>query len=227
MGNYDNDTAFFEMVNNNATAVKTEEKSNKKAAEYFNAIDGAVQRSIKREDVKVENERQMQINVEKQRKLRIAALILAGTLIFGGLTYAGKRISEQHEIRTVTTLATKDAEHELALLLMHKSGGSFTFLNDIGLRNSFSGLSTHDYAKLSVDNLGQIYSYKLVLGDVEFEEFIKSLTYLENGEQRHYVSFKQFLNINGFGSEKEFINKAEANLLEEYANELHKGKGGI
>jgi len=124
-------------------------------------------------------------------------------------------------------MATKDAEDELSSLLIYKHGGFFTYSNDIGIRSMFRSLSTSDYAKLSVDNLGQIYSYKLVLGDVEFEEFIKSITYLENGEKRCYVSFKQFLNINGFGSEEEFINKAEAILLEEYGMQVHKGKGGI
>lgn len=229
MGNYESDTAFFGVVNNNATAVKVEEKNKKRAEEYYQSIEHAIQHSITMADIRVENEKQIEIDAEKirkQRKLRIGALILAGVVVFGGLTYTGKRLSDQNDIRTVTNMATDDAKDELSAILMNKVGGSITFSNDTALRTVFSSLSTSDYAKLSVDNLGQIYSYKLVLGDSEFEEFIKSLTYLENGEQRHYVSFKQFLNINGFGSEMEFTNKAEAVLLEEYASELHKSKGG-
>ena len=179
---------------------------------------------------KAEIYREFTENVErmkKRRNLRISALILAGTIFVGGLVYTGKRLSDKQDIKIATSMAIKDAEDELTTLLMLKRGGSVTFLSENGARSMFDSLSTSDYAKISIDNLGQIYSYKLILGDTEFEEFIKSIRYLENNEERCYTSFRQFLNINGFSSEEEFVNKAEAILLKQYGNELNKSKGGI
>lgn len=230
MDNYDNDTAFFGMVNSNAAAIKIDENNKKRVKEYFESIEHAIQHSIGVEEIKIEREKEIQINAEKskkQRKLQISGLILAGAIILSSLFYTYKKIDEYNDIKIVTDMGAKDAENKLLFLLMYKSGGSFTYSNDENVRNKFAALSTSDYAKLTVNNLGEIYSYKIVLGDIEFEEFIKSLRYSENGEERCYTSFQQFLNINGFGSESEFINRAEAVLLEEYEHELHKSKGGI
>ena len=61
MDNYDNDTAFFGMVNNNASAVKIDENNKKRANEYFESIEYAVQHSIKRADIKADSEKQIEI----------------------------------------------------------------------------------------------------------------------------------------------------------------------
>ena len=230
MANYEEEMPFAGMVNKHEEMVRKKEMDADRLNEYFASTERAIQESIGRAESKAEVQRKFDervVQLEKQRKLKIAALVLAGTVFLGGLVYGGKRVSEQQDIKAATSMGTQDAVDELSNLLVYRNGGSITYSTDIGVRSLFQSLTTDDYSKLTVNNIGQIYSYKLVLRDAEFEEFIKSLTYLENGEERHYVSFKQFLNINGFGSEKEFINKAEAQLLDYYGNQSHKARGGI
>lgn len=216
---YDDDSAFFDIVNGHAIDVENKRREEIKNQHVFEITERAVAASIKRDDVAVQNQRKFKERAEflrKKRILKMVTLIMAGSILIGGSVYAAGRVSVHQDIKKATSIAMDYAREDLVTVLMHSHGGSFTFSSDDDIGYLATSLTTKDYSMLGECSLEEVFAFKMVLPRAEFEEFIRALEYTTPDGTYHYISFEQYLNINGFGSEREFENRAEALLLQAY-----------
>lgn len=199
MGNYDSDALFFDMVNQHREEVNFEEYTKARIKGNFPFIERAVQNSINKEEAEIRYNRQVEKNKKMNRN--IIAVLLCGTLLLGsGTVIAGKTVIDHLKINAVQEYHERELSGFLA----------------------YSGAFEHvpAYSRFTADSVDEVYHMKNLLSEREFDEFIRSQTYVvpDSGEVKHYNNFLHYLTVNGFRNERQFKNAAEDILLEQYGN---------
>ena len=195
-------------------------KRDKEVNGAFGMIERALERSIKEEDWRIEKEKKAVIAAEEYRrkiKTAIVSVLIGAALISPFAFTAGKAIINKFEhwkaVNSAVALQSNDAMEELLKYkLAYIDENKLSNLEHATSETPFTvrNNTVSDYQVLNVDDYVDVYLYKINLPSTEFNDFIRSLTYTDNnGDLVHYISFEQYLKINGFSDEETFINYAK------------------
>lgn len=198
-----------------------EEKSEKNVTAVASMIDRALERSIKEEDWKIQQQKisnDRNAEYHKKMKTTIIAVLIGASLVAPLAFKSGKalidRFNHWKDIEVAVAVQSNEIENilkenDLAYEDLEKRQN---FENGYSNEISFTvrDNSVQDYKCLNVKDYVDVYLYKNTLPPEEFEDFIKSVSYVDtNGAICNYLNFEQFLRINGFPDERTFINYAQ------------------
>lgn len=207
-------------------------KRDKEASAAAIMIEEAIERSIKEEDWRIQEQKIAEKDAEDFRrkfKTTIISVLIGATLISPFAFITGKAVINKFEhwkdvSRAVSIQSNEAREELLKHRLAYIDGDKLKHLGYVSSETPFTirNNSAQDYKVLSVKDYVDVYIYKKILPDNEFNDFIQSITYTDvNGNVSHYVSFEQYLIINGFPDENTFNNYAEEGA---YNREVLKNK---
>lgn len=143
----------------------------------------------KRERLKQEQERAKK-KKENTLKKAVIGMLISAIITAGGATAlaAASRGHDNAKVQKATqTLVDLGEDTLLEYGLGTEENGKFKIGNN----------TVEDYCVLDADTPMEVYIYKLAIDNhEEFDKFIQSVTYADG--LYHYISYSQFLNINGY-----------------------------
>jgi len=227
---YDEIDDVISMVNNgyerrrqeqNKRDEKLAEKRDKEATAAVWMIDRALERSIKEEDWKIQQEKvskERDAEYHKKMKATIIAVLIGATLVAPFAFKGGKAIIDRFnhwkDVEIAVAVQSDEIEDTLKEYgLAYEDGEKRQQFENGNLEATVFTVrdnSVHDYKILNVKDYIDVYLYKNILPPEEFDDFIRSVSYVDtNGMVCCYLNFEQFLRINGFPDEKTFVNYAQ------------------
>lgn len=198
-----------------------EEKREKEVTAAVSMIERALERSIKEEEWIVKQEKisnEIESEYRKKMKNTILAVLISACLVSPFAIKAGRTIIDKINHWSNVNSAVSIQRGQIMDILL---SGGFAYIDDgknyvseerVGQKSPFTvnDNSIEKYKNLDVDNYIDVYLYRSILPPEEFEDFIRSVSYVDtNGTVCYYLNFEQFLRINGFPDERTFINYAQ------------------
>lgn len=216
MENYDNIDSFVNLVN-----------KNRMIEENVRSIQEAVHREDKvfSDRIRCVNERQAYIDSRKKkldRKDAIKKILIAGGIVgtlLTGLTanaVYGDDIAAYSQRQDETSVGIGILRNDAMLELLRNE----LAISDGNSYQAFKVLDNFvgDYKVLDVSDVVDVYVYSTILPEEEFEKFVKSVSFIEDGNEHYYLSFQHFLEVNGYTSENDFEKAAKDIIYEMYIN---------
>lgn len=226
---YDDFDDVISMVNNGYNrrreedAKRDEQLRIKREKEVNGAvfmIDEALKRSIREEDWRIEIQKRAERTQNEYRenvKKTIIAVLIGAAIVSPFAIKAGEaiinKVNHWSAVNSAVAAQSNAAKDNLLLNGLayvdeskaYEVDRAFAHVTPFTIRDN----SVDDYRVLNVKDYVDVYVYKTLLTDSEFNDFIKSVSYVDgNGNVCRYVSFEQFLKINGFPDEMTFENYA-------------------
>lgn len=212
MERYDDEDSFVNLINRNKAieedAILTQEEIARNVDVFSTQI-------------KTTNDRMKFINERKkyvERKDMIKRLIIAGSIVGTLITGLAIKVNysddiaayfqKQEDISEVKSkLRTKAMIELLRYDLAISDSSSYQVYT---VRNN----TVDSYKILGISNFEDVYIYRTILPEEEFNKFIKAVSYVDENGTHYYRDYQQFLDINGYFDYKDFENAAEIKLAE-------------
>ena len=215
MEDINRDDILFDAVNKHSEEMKKQRDEENRRQEIINhnyyLAERAIATSLKKEEIAREAAIQGKEISEKRRKK--TALILVGmATTLALLTPATKTAVDNFRTYRETSVAVAKEQNE-AIDKLYRKG----LINDDGQAFTKTESNTSiSYQRLDVSSPEDVYIYKTILSDTEFNKLVSSLG---------YSSFGEYLISNGFDNEKEFTDTMKKNILMAHRNEVEKNGG--
>ena len=215
MENYDMDTELSGILNKHSDNMQVQRDKEIKKQEIiqynYELAQRAIATSTKREEIAREAAiRGKEITKERRKKV---ALILVGmatvvALSIPAVKNVGTAIDKYKDTSTAISIMQEEAIDNLSKYgLINENGEAF---NIVEPNTSVS------YQRLDISSPEEVYVYKTILSDTEFNKLISSLS---------YSSFEEYLKVNGFSNEKEFVESMRESILNSYRSQLENNGG--
>lgn len=224
MENSNIDIELFDIVNKHSDEVAIE-KDQRIVEKNIALSVRAARESLRREEIAKEAAiRGKEITKERRKKVSLilvgmaAAIALSTPLINKAVHNAEQTINSIN--RQIDVGNALKSEQDIAIAKLQYYGLVTKDVNGY----KFSEYNTSvGYQKLEISSPEEVYLYKTILSDSEFNKLIGSISYnTETGETKYYGSFEEYLKNNNFSGEKEF----EKEMEEIYLQKLQENNGG-
>lgn len=210
MTDFNDDDVFVNIVNNNAALkekIAREEDEIKKDIGYD--VKRIMEQSISEAYwTDIETKRKKQTTFRRTLKAAVAVILIIFVIKLGIIINKNNAFNEY-----IGESISQIGEDLLSNGLAYTDGGELVVLNN----------STQKYKNLNIKNNTDIYLYMNILNEEQFNNFIKSVSYVDNnknsstyGQTCYYTSFEQFLSINGYPDSETFKNYMEQELKKMY-----------
>ena len=215
MEDLNRDDILFNMVNKHSDTMEEKRKEERRKEEIINynydLAQRAIATSLRREEIAKEAAiRGKEITSQRRKKVAImlVAMATAALLMAPVVKTAVDNVNDYIDTKTAISIMQDEAIDDLAENRLINIDG--TVYNDTEPNTHIS------YQRLDISSLEEVYIYKTILNDTEFNKLIASLG---------YSSFEKYLASNGFSNEIEFAEKMRENILKTYREELQKNGG--
>lgn len=215
MEDLNRDDILFNMVNKHSDTMEEKRKEERRKEEIINynydLAQRAIATSLRREEIAKEAAiRGKEITSQRRKKVAImlVAMATAALLMAPVVKTAVDNVNDYIDTKTAISIMQDEAIDDLAENRLINIDG--TVYNDTEPNTHIS------YQRLDISSLEEVYIYKTILNDTEFNKLIGSLG---------YSSFEKYLASNGFSNEIEFAEKMRENILKTYREELQKNGG--